>query len=236
MGIFNIKSIREKYSGDSEETTSAHEKPWTREEPATPEQASAPKTFSFSPNATRKYPVNANGKYEAYFVCTGNIARSTSSQMLANALSEEYGLDNWEFKSAGTSALVGLPMYHRIAKVWEAKGYDTHGYRAQQLTEDMIENATLLLVADKDHAEWIMREWPQHHAKVHLLKQVARLAESSGKRAEPLSTIYADTEAPLPEDNISDPFRQGDEACQKAAGEIEDALRAFLPWLAKAQG
>ena len=116
MGIFNIKSIREKYSGDSEETTSAHEKPWTREEPATPEQASAPKTFSFSPNAARKYPVNANGKYEAYFVCTGNIARSTSSQMLANALSEEYGLDNWEFKSAGTSALVGLPMYHRIAK------------------------------------------------------------------------------------------------------------------------
>ncbi len=116
----------------------------------------------------RRLAPRLQGPMEAVFVCTGNVARSAAAEIIASQLSEEYGLtDDWIFTSAGTSALSGSRVYRHVGKQLDERGYDISGYRAKQLTEDMVERATLILVAEAEHADWIIREWPQYHHKVH---------------------------------------------------------------------
>ena len=184
----------------------------------------------------RRLAPRLQGPMEAVFVCTGNVARSAAAEIIASQLSEEYGLtDNWIFTSAGTSALSGSRVYRHVGKQLDERGYDISGYRAKQLTEDMVERATLILVAEAEHADWIIREWPQYHHKVHLIKQVANLKQEIGSEAEPISYLYSHNQAPRSSDNIGDPYRQGKEAARIAVDEIENSLFEILPWLSQAQ-
>ena len=184
----------------------------------------------------RRLAPRLQGPMEAVFVCTGNVARSAAAEIIASQLSEEYGLtDDWIFTSAGTSALSGSRVYRYVGKQLDERGYDISGYRAKQLTEDMVERATLLLVAEAEHADWIIREWPQYHHKVHLIKQVANLRQEAGFETEPLSYLYSHNQAPRTSDNIGDPYRQGKEAARIAVDEIENSLFEILPWLSQAQ-
>ncbi len=96
-----------------------------------------------------------------------------------------------------------------------------------------LENATIILVAEKVHADWIVREWPQHHSKIKLLKQVARIREEA-RRAEPLSYLYSYGARPLDIDRLEDPYRRGPAAAKVAVDEVEQSLRVILPWLAQA--
>jgi len=184
----------------------------------------------------RRLAPRLQGPMEAVFVCTGNVARSAAAEIIASQLSEEYGLtDDWIFTSAGTSALSGSRVYRHVGKQLDDRGYDISGYRAKQLTEDMVERATLILVAEAEHADWIIREWPQYHHKVHLIKQVANLKQEVGSEAEPISYLYSHNQAPRSSDNIGDPYRQGKEAARIAVDEIENSLFEILPWLSQAQ-
>ena len=184
----------------------------------------------------RRLAPRLQGPMEAVFVCTGNVARSAAAEIIASQLSEEYGLtDDWIFTSAGTSALSGSRVYRYVGKQLDERGYDISGYRAKQLTEDMVERATLILVAEAEHADWIIREWPQYHHKVHLIKQVANLKQEVGSEAEPISYLYSHNQAPRTSDNIGDPYRQGKEAARIAVDEIENSLFEILPWLSQAQ-
>ena len=184
----------------------------------------------------RRLAPRLQGPMEAVFVCTGNVARSAAAEIIASQLSEEYGLtDDWIFTSAGTSALSGSRVYRHVGKQLDERGYDISGYRAKQLTEDMVERATLILVAEAEHADWIIREWPQYHHKVHLIKQVANLRQEAGFETEPLSYLYSHNQAPRTSDNIGDPYRQGKEAARIAVDEIENSLFEILPWLSQAQ-
>ena len=183
----------------------------------------------------RRLAPRFQGPMEAVFVCTGNVARSAAAEIIASQLSEEYGLtDDWIFTSAGTSALSGSRVYRHVGKQLDERGYDISGYRAKQLTEDMVERATLILVAEAEHADWIIREWPQYHHKVHLIKQVANLKQEIGSEAEPISYLYSHNQAPRTSDNIGDPYRQGKEAARIAVDEIENSLFEILPWLSQA--
>ena len=183
----------------------------------------------------RRLAPRLQGPMEAVFVCTGNVARSAAAEIIASQLSEEYGLtDDWIFTSAGTSALSGSRVYRHVGKQLDERGYDISGYRAKQLTEDMVERATLILVAEAEHADWIIREWPQYHHKVHLIKQVANLKQEIGSEAEPISYLYSHNQAPRTSDNIGDPYRQGKEAARIAVDEIENSLFEILPWLSQA--
>ena len=199
-------------------------------------------SFSLSPESVGEAknrvsaPAQGAGPLEAVFVCTGNVARSASAEVIAQSLASQYGLeDNWVFTSAGTAALAGSPIYKYIGNELEGRGYDPSQFRAKQLTADMIERATLLLVAEQDHADWILREWPQYHTKVHLMKQVARIREKASRRAEPISFIYGYTEAAHDTDSIADPYRRGRTACRVAVDEVEQSLQVILPWLVRAR-
>ena len=202
--------------------------------PATNSRGERTPLFKFSPKTlNRTDSVRKDGPFEALFVCTGNIARSASGEVISKHLAAEYGLeDKWIFSSAGTGALVGHGVYEHVANELIERGYNPEGFASRQLNDQIIENATIILVAEKVHADWIVREWPQHHAKIKLLKQVARIREDA-RRAEPLSYLYSHGARPLDSDKLEDPYRRGPAAAKVAVDEVEQSLRMILPWLAQ---
>ena len=203
--------------------------------PVTNSRSERTPLFKFSPKTlNRTDSTGKDGPFEALFVCTGNIARSASGEVISKHLAAEYGLeDKWIFASAGTGALVGHGVYEHVANELIERGYNPEGFASRQLNGQIIENATIILVAEKVHADWIVREWPQHHAKIKLLKQVARIREDA-RRAEPLSYLYSYGGTPLASDKLEDPYRRGPAAAKKAVDEVEESLRVILPWLARA--
>lgn len=163
------------------------------------------------------------------FVCTGNIARSASAQYIAEQLSPPES--SWVFDSAGTGAVVGSGVAPHIDTELEARGVEFHHHRAKQITGDLLAESALVLVMEKEHLNWIVREWPQHRPKVHLLKQMARVKESAGRRVDPVAFMYQLDEAPSGKDQLADPYRQGPEAARIAVEEVESALTKIIPWL-----
>lgn len=207
----------------------------TQSSPATNSRGERTPLFKLSPKTlNRTDSAGKDGPFEALFVCTGNIARSASGEVISKHLAAEYGLeDKWIFASAGTGALVGHGVYEHVANELVERGYNPEGFASRQLNGQIIENATIILVAEKVHADWIVREWPQHHAKIKLLKQVARIREDA-RRAEPLSYLYSHGARPLDSDKLEDPYRRGPAAAKVAVDEVEQSLRVILPWLAQA--
>lgn len=202
--------------------------------PATNSRGERTPLFKLSPKTLNPTDsVRKDGPFEALFVCTGNIARSASGEVISKHLAAEYGLeDKWIFSSAGTGALVGHGVYEHVANELIERGYNPEGFASRQLNGQIVENATIILVAEKVHADWIVREWPQHHAKIKLLKQVARIREDA-RRAEPLSYLYSHGARPLDSDKLEDPYRRGPAAAKVAVDEVEQSLRMILPWLAQ---
>ena len=207
----------------------------TQSSPATNSRGERTPLFKLSPKTlNRTDSAGKDGPFEALFVCTGNIARSASGEVISKHLAAEYGLeDKWIFASAGTGALVGHGVYEHVANELVERCYNPEGFASRQLNGQIIENATIILVAEKVHADWIVREWPQHHAKIKLLKQVARIREDA-RRAEPLSYLYSHGARPLDSDKLEDPYRRGPAAAKVAVDEVEQSLRVILPWLAQA--
>ena len=203
--------------------------------PATDSRGERTPLFRLSPKTlNRTGSTSGDGPFEAVFVCTGNIARSASGEVISKHLAAEYGLeDKWIFASAGTGALVGHGVYEHVANELIERGYNPEGFASRQLNGQIVENATIILVAEKVHADWIVREWPQHHAKIKLLKQVARI-RADARRAEPLSYLYSYGARPLDSDKLEDPYRRGSAAAKVAVDEVEQSLRVILPWLAQA--
>lgn len=207
----------------------------TQSSPATNSRGERTPLFKLSPKTlNRTDSAGKDGPFEALFVCTGNIARSASGEVISKHLAAEYGLeDKWIFASAGTGALVGHGVYEHVANELVERGYNPEGFASRQLNGQIIENATIILVAEKVHSDWIVREWPQHHSKIKLLKQAARIREDA-RRAEPLSYLYAYGARPLDIDRLEDPYRRGPAAAKVAVDEVEQSLRVILPWLAQA--
>lgn len=163
------------------------------------------------------------------FVCTGNIARSASAQYLANQLSSPESA--WRFDSAGTGAVVGAGVAPHIDRELAARGVQFQNHRAKQVTGALLAESTLVLVMEKEHLNWLVREWPQYRSKIHLLKQMARVKAHTGRRTDPVSFMYRLDESPLKEDGIADPYQRGPQAARVAVEEVEGALTKIIPWL-----
>lgn len=232
VGQHNPPAIDAKELANPEEANSQNAQ---ASRPATTPRGKRPSLFKLSPKTLNPTDsVRKDSPFEALFVCTGNIARSASSEVISKHLAAEYGLeDKWIFSSAGTGALVGHGVYEHVANELIERGYNPEGFASRQLNGQIVENATIILVAEKVHADWIVREWPQHHAKIKLLKQVARIREDA-RRAEPLSYLYSHGARPLDSDKLEDPYRRGPAAAKVAVDEVEQSLRMILPWLAQA--
>ena len=107
------------------------------------------------------------------FVCTGNTCRSAMAEGMFKKMLEERtkGNSKIEVISAGISALPDIsPTFEAISVMFE-QGIDISQHYAQELQEELIKKADLILVMTNEHKEYIHKEFPFAQNKTFLLKK-----------------------------------------------------------------
>ena len=131
-------------------------------------------------------------------VCIGNICRSPSAEKILQAKAPQL-----EVSSAGISALVDKPIDKNAAQQLDKHGYSSQNHSARQLTEQLIQEAELVLVMEEFQQRRLMRDYPSSSGKVMLL----------GKWLNNLE--------------INDPYRKSSEAFALVFDQIERACDAW---------
>ena len=161
-------------------------------------------------------------------VCTGNICRSPLAEHLLSTLLQD--IPEITVASAGTLALTDEPMDPSTRDIARAHGaINVAGHRARRLTQEMVEEADLILGMSRSHRRAVVELSPRSARRTFTLKEFARLAEatdyetipkeypeyatpagrmSAAVRAVPSSRSLLPPPVTPDEDDILDPYRQ----------------------------
>jgi protein-tyrosine-phosphatase len=102
------------------------------------------------------------------FVCTGNICRSPMAEyLLRQQVPESSG---WRVRSAGVAAPRGMPASRPAIEALEEIGIDLRAHQSRLLTQEMIADATLIVVMTTGHRRQVWSTAPGAAHKVALLK------------------------------------------------------------------
>jgi protein-tyrosine phosphatase len=187
-------------------------------------------------------------------VCTGNICRSPVAERLLHAQLEAAGIPA-RVVSAGTQSMVGHDMTPEAAQLAQHYGADSFGHRSQQLTEQLIADADLVLTATREHRSTVVSLHPRASRYTYTLNQLARLlpAVSSvalvvtpqGDPATALRALLTEVAAtrgfspppPYPDDDdIEDPYRQSAEVYARVGNIINTTVTTITNGFATAVG
>ena len=93
------------------------------------------------------------------FVCSGNICRSPSAEVVMRALVRRAGLDgDIEVCSAGLGDWhVGERADRRSANALTARGYDASHHRARQFQQEWFDDHELVVAMDRSHLRDLRR-------------------------------------------------------------------------------
>jgi protein-tyrosine phosphatase len=106
------------------------------------------------------------------YVCLGNICRSPMAEfMLRNAVEGRQSLSGQPIvvHGAGVAAEVGSPATREVRAVLAEVGISGDGHVARQLTDEMLEQADLVLVATEDVRRRVLRYAGAEASKVQLM-------------------------------------------------------------------
>jgi protein-tyrosine phosphatase len=142
--------------------------------------------------------------------------------------------------SAGTGALVGEPMQPFALSTLAARGLDGSGFRARQLTADIVIEQDLVLTATRAHRAAVVTLVPRSAASTFTIREFDRLL-SLVPEAAPVDVVaaaraqrgYALAERP-DDDDVSDPYRGPEAGFVACAGLIERSLARLVALLAPA--
>ena len=181
-------------------------------------------------------------------VCTGNICRSPFiERLLQHQLDERRpGSDRAVLvHSAGTGALTGSAMDERAAAQLVAHGGDPSGFRARDLTPDLIAESDLVLTATRAHRGTVSAMYPKVLRQVFTFRDFADLVagvdglSARVTRMDPRAWVRQVTEdaaasrginPPLEpaQADIVDPFRREDEVFATMAQQIVGSMPAVV--------
>ncbi len=111
-----------------------------------------------------------------------------------------------EALSAGLNAFGGPPTPEAIETMRE-EGIEISGFSSRQLTEELIEEADLILTMTKHYKDEVLSCHPEAKQKVFTLKEFAEETQNL---------------------DIEDPYGEGMEAYKKCAKEIKQSLTKAL--------
>ncbi len=110
--------------------------------------------------------------YRICFVCTGNICRSPSAEVILRARAEDAGLDV-VVDSAGTDSYhVGDMADERALRAMKAAGYDGSLHVARQFDEDWFAERDLVVALDRGHLRLLHALAPDDEAaaKIRMMR------------------------------------------------------------------
>ncbi|MFR9779670.1 phosphotyrosine protein phosphatase [Micromonospora sp. MS34] len=193
-------------------------------------------------------------------VCMGNICRSPMAErLLVLAVRERLGRLGTDpdrsdelvhSHSAGTGGWhAGEDMNPPAARQVTSRGGDVAGFAARRLRSDLIDAADLVLTATADQQEYVVALRPDAAGRTFVLGEFGRLlggVDSAGLppvEATP-EAVYArgvalveaadaarQGTAPLPTDDLDDPWGRGDQCFSRVADEIEETVHPLAATL-----
>ena len=106
-------------------------------------------------------------------VCTGNSCRSV---MAAASLKKMLkGKGDYKIVTAGTAAMEGMQPTDQAIQVMSEQKCDISHHRSIALSDQMIEEADLILAMERRHQENILRRVPAASNKTYLLSEFGRI-------------------------------------------------------------
>ncbi|OKI68771.1 arsenate reductase/protein-tyrosine-phosphatase family protein [Micromonospora sp. CB01531] len=195
-------------------------------------------------------------------VCMGNICRSPMAErLLVLAVRERLGRlgadpersdELLHSHSAGTGGWhAGEEMNPPAARQVISRGGDVAGFAARKLRSDLIDAADLVLTATADQQEYVVALRPDAAARTFVLGEFGRLLGGVDASVLPPAAATPDAvyargvalvaaaeaarqgAAPLPFDDLDDPWGRGDQCFSRVADEIEETVHplaaALLP-------
>ena len=124
-------------------------------------------------------------------VCTGNVCRSP---YLERRLRHELAGTGIAVASAGTKALAGLEMDEGTRERLDAAGSDARGFRARQVTPELVAGADLVLAAAREHRTAVAQLHPAALRRVFTVSDFADLVDGLtvvDPDADPLADVDA---------------------------------------------
>lgn len=110
-------------------------------------------------------------------VCAANVCRSPLAELILKR--ELSGCDEIRVESAGTRVRAPAEICEMVAargegEVWRAQ---VQSHRARMFTEDLLREASLILVADREVRSEVVRSVPEARNRVFTFREAALLAE-----------------------------------------------------------
>lgn len=147
------------------------------------------------------------GRYRVAFVCTGNICRSPSADVVLRHLVAAAGLGaQVEVVSGGIGDWhVGDAMDRRAADALTSRGYDAERHRARQVGADWFGRDDVLFAMDEGHRA-----------------DLARLGDAARIR------LFGDFDPLTPGAEVPDPYYGGRDGFEEVLDMIERTCRALI--------
>lgn len=187
-------------------------------------------------------------------VCTANRARSPIAHLMLEQALRDAGLEGIVVRSAGTRAAAGDPVMPDAEALLGERGLDAADFRSTPLTPALVEQADLILCAERSHRSDVVRLAPKALRKTLTLAQAARLvpfvdpaelappSDPAGETRASLRAAHIPSVSTLTAglmaarghvaasdaDDIGDPAGHPREAYDDAALRIDDAVRAIV--------
>jgi protein-tyrosine phosphatase len=154
--------------------------------------------------------------YRICFVCTGNICRSPSAEVVVRALAESAAVPGIQVDSAGTGDWhVGQPADPRALRALSAASYDGRAHRARVFDPEWFRERELIVALDRGHAR-LLRSWaPDDDTRDRI-----RLLRSFDP------AVQVNEDHPLID--VLDPYYDGDAAFTVMVEQIEQAGAGLL--------
>lgn len=150
----------------------------------------------------RKVALDAAVKFNVLFVCSGNTCRSPMAEAILRTLVRP---EHAAIRSAGTSAIEGLPAGTNAQQVVREHGGSVERHKTALLDRAAIEWADLILVMEYKHYETTLQIDPEAVVKTFLLREFGRKTKYTA---------------------VPDPVGQGIDAYRQAALSMLPTLKA----------
>jgi protein-tyrosine-phosphatase len=139
------------------------------------------------------------------FVCTGNTCRSPMAHAMFEKMCQDNGLaDSYKVASAGFMG-DGVPVSPQAVQALEAANVMPVKKTSTLLTDELVEEADLIVVMAAHHRESIVTRWPEASGKTQVLMSLLGKAE-----------------------DVSDPVGMPVGAYKKCLSRMEPALQALM--------
>ena len=157
--------------------------------------------------------------FRVCFVCSGNICRSPTAEVVLRSYLADAGLDGRvEVESSGTGNWhVGDPADRRTVQTMAEAGYDGSAHRARQFDASWFARLDLVLALDASHLADLRALAPDSSASDKI-----RLLRSFDPEAVRAGTL-----------DVDDPFYGGVEDFERVLVEVEAACAGLVSYLSR---